>query len=302
MPNKRVWKTQDLRQRIINMAPVTGQWRRQFVNYSGPLVWGTGVNQVHYYYGQADDRGPVTLREGEVTPPFAGVPDPLVAHDLWGYQPEDSTYTGMEYDDRPNWGQQPENFRGNTGNQPPWIASGGRSNMFRSIFGGAYRTFRGVSQAFSPTQYQIPSETVTEGWRNKPKGDPANAVPSSQAQLERQTSMQQRYQTRDNTAAVDRGTDDPRAPIASKVTGQKLKIYSGGERHYDMLPKVQDIIPRPFWYRSAGTGPWYYMAPNELWDIDPIERIPPPDPCLGEAETEITSEFGYTREDSQFYA
>jgi hypothetical protein len=153
----------------------------------------------------------------------------------------------------------------------------------------------------SPIQYQIPTETVSEGWLNKPKGTPANAVPSSTAQLERQTSMQQRYQIRTNDAAVLRDTDVARAPIDSKVTGQKLKVYSGGERHYDMLPKAQDTIPRPFWYRQAGTGDIADMAPNELWYIEPIERIPPPDPCIGNPETGFTQTHGYTTEDSQYY-
>lgn len=282
-------------------AQVSGQWKRQFVGYSGPLVWGTGINPVHYYYGQETDRGPVTLREGESVPPHKGIPDPLIAHSLWGYQPEDSTYTGVNYDDRPDWGQDPDQYRADTTNQPSWAAPGFVKNTFRSRFGGAFRTFRGHSQASSPIQYQIPSETVTEGWRNKPKGDPANAIVSSTGQLERQTSLQQRYQTRTNAEAVERGTDEPRAPIQSRVVGQHLKIYSGDERHYDMLPKTQDVIPRPFWYRQAGTGPWSDMLPNEMWYIEPIERIPPPDPCMGEPETHFHSEYGYTTEDSQFY-
>jgi hypothetical protein len=282
-------------------AQISGQWQRQYVDYSGAQVWGTGIHPVHYYYGQDEERGPVTLREGEVIPPHQGKPDQLIAHELWGYTPEDSSYTGMEYDDRPNWTQEPSQFRADTDNQPSWTAPGIIKNSFRALFGGAHRTFRGVSQAYSPIQYQIPSETVSEGWLNKPQGSPANAVVSSQDQLERQTSLQQRYQTRNNTAAVERATDEPRAPINSKVTGQHLKVYSGGERHYDMLPKAQDTLPRPFWYRQGATGPWHYMYPNELWNIDPIERIPPPDPCLGNPETEITSEFGYTTEDSQFY-
>lgn len=283
-------------------APVTGTWRRQFVGYSGPLVWGTGVNPVHYRYGAGDERGPVTLRAGEeVTQPHHGIPEQLLAHDLWGYTPEDSSYVGVQYDDRPNWTQEPAEFRANTESQPSWTAPQRANEGFRSRFGGAFRTFRGHSQAQSDVQYQIPSETVSEGWLNKPKGQPANSVPSSPDQYERQTSMQQRYQTRTNAAAVIRATDDARAPIHSKVTGQRVKVYSGGERHYDMLPKVQDNIPRAFYYRRAGTGPWDDMLVNELWYIEAIERIPPPDPCIGVPETEISTQFGYTSEDGQFY-
>lgn len=283
--------------------PVSGEWARQFVSQRGATVWGTGVNQVHYYYGSPDVRlSPISQREDEYTPAFQGVPDTIVAADMWGYQPEDSMYTGMEYDNRPNWGQVTTEVRADTGNQPAWVAPGYVNNVFRSMFGGAHRLFRGVSQAFSPVQYVVPSETVSEGWLNKPQGDPANAVVSSQDQLERQTSMQQRYQTRTNAAALDRNTDEPRAPIDSKVTGQHLKVYSGGERHYDMEPKEQNDIPRPFWYRNAGTGRATDMVPNTMWSITPLQRIPPPEPAIGPAETDITAEYGYTSEDGQFYA
>lgn len=280
---------------------VSGEWKRQFVAQQTARVWGTGVNKVHYHYGSPDIRlSPIAQREGEYTPAFQGVPDQLTAKDLWGYQPEDSTYTGMNYDDRPDWGEEPSVFRMETEDHPSWAAPQFVNEKFRGAFGGAFRIFRGVSQAFSPTQYVIPSETVTEGWRNKPKGEPANAVVSSQAQLERQTSLQQRYQRRTNQAALDRATDEPRTGIDSKVTGQRLKIYSGGERHYDMEVKRQDDIPRPFWYRNAGTGRAGDMVPNTLWSIDPIQRVPPPDPAIGVAETAMTTEYGYTDEDVQY--
>jgi hypothetical protein len=114
-----------------------------------------------------------------------------------------------------------------------------------------------------------------------------------------QTSMQQRYQTRVNDHAVARGADGPRAGIESRVIGQRLKVYSGGERHYDMLPREQDDMPRPFYYRTAGTGDPANMAPNAMWEIDPIQRVTPPDPYLGADETDLG--YGYTSEDS-FYA
>jgi hypothetical protein len=283
-------------------APITGEWARQNLQYSGAEVWGTGLNPVHYQYGSPDARiAAVRQREGEVTPPFQAVPDAIEQQEMWGYTPEDSSYTGMSYGDRPNWTDEPSNFRTDTEQQPPWSAPQSINEQFRSMFGGAHRIFRGVSQAFSPVQYQEPTETVTEGWRNKPKGQPANAVASSTAQLERQTSMQQRYQTRTNQAALDRSTDDPRAGIESKVTGQRLKIYSGGQRHYDMLPKQQDTLIRPFWYKTAGTGRVEDMVPNTLWSISPIERVPPPEPTIGTPENQLTSEFGYTEEDGQYY-
>jgi hypothetical protein len=282
---------------------VSGLWKRQNVTYTNAQVWGTGINPIHYYYGSDPDRvQAIRLEEGQITPVWESVPEQLEGKQLWGYQAEDSTYTGVDLDDRPRWDQCTYETRTDTGDQPSWAAPGAVTEAFRTRFGGAYRIFRGRSQAQSDVQYQIPSETVSEGWENKPQGTPADAKPSDDKQLIVQTSMTQRYQTRVNNAAVARGTDDPRAPIASKVTGQRLKVYSGGERHYDMFPKQQDTILRPFWYRTAGTGRVNEMVPNTMWSITALERIPPADPSLGTPETDLTSEYGYTTEDGQYYA
>jgi hypothetical protein len=114
--------------------------------------------------------------------------------------------------------------------------------------------------------------------------------------------MVQRYRDRNNDHAVSRGTDHPRFAISSRVTGQKLKFFSGEERHYDMFPFQQEEIHRPFWYRTAGTGwPWQMRA-NELDQRVPIQRTPPSDPALGAQETSLaTTDYGYTGEDG-FYA
>lgn len=284
---------------------VTGLWKRSFTGYSGATVWGTGSDNVHTYYGSEAIRlDPYPLRQGEITPPHQAVPDKLQPTELWGYQPEDSTYTGVVYDDRPNWTQDTPSVpvRSTTGDQPAWTAPGYVNERFRLMFGGAYRTFRGAFIGGDGIGYVQPSETVSEGWLNKPQGSPADSKPSSDAQLIVQTSMRQRYATRDNTHAVARGTDDPRAEIGSKVTGQRIKVYSGGERHYDMLPKEQDTILRPFWYRTAGTGRAGEMVPNTLWSIRAVQRIPPADPSMGPSETEIDNTYGYTTEDTQYYA
>jgi hypothetical protein len=288
---------------------VTGLWKRQYVGYSGASVWGTGSHDIHSYYGSDPLRlGEVTQREGEITPPHQAIADKLLPTELWGYQPEDSTYTGVVYDDRPDWKTPPELAvnRRDTGDQPSWAAPQSVNERFRTVFGGAYRVFRGpMTTGPDGTMgigYVEPTETVSEGWINKPQGQPANAKPSDPSQYERQTSMQQRYQVRNNQAATVRGTDDTRAPIDSKVTGQRLKIYSGGERHYDMLPKEQDTILRPFWFRSAGTGRRDDMIPNTLWSIRAVQRIPPADPSMGPSETEIDNSYGYTTEDTQYYA
>jgi hypothetical protein len=114
--------------------------------------------------------------------------------------------------------------------------------------------------------------------------------------------MAQRYQTRVNDHAVQRNADEPRSPISSLVTGQKIKYYSGGERHYDMTPRQQTPeTAREFFYRTAGTGEPSWMEDNEQWDIVGMERTPPSDPYVGIPDTGDQLQYGYSGEDF-FYA
>jgi hypothetical protein len=280
--------------------PQKGAWARRYQQpYSGASVWGTGVHGIHSVYGSPPSRQQgIHPRQGEISVPAESVPEELHPKMLWGYQLEDSLYSDLQTDDRPPWDVPPEDSpaRYSAGQQPPWNASGGYKNRFRGVKGGAYSIWQYVNGMKQPPAI---SETVTEGWRNKPKGSPADAKPSDPSQYEMQTSMQQRYRNRNNRLAVVRGTDEPREDIGSRVIGQKLKIYSGEKRHYDMYPFQQDEIPRPFYYRTAGTGRVDEMLPNEQWDIDPLERTPPPDPYIGQEDT--TFNYGYTPEDN-FYA
>jgi hypothetical protein len=283
--------------------PTKGAWSRTYgVNdYTGTaLVWGTGVNNIHYYYGSPADRlTQINPREGDHTPPYASVPEQIVAPELWGYQPEDSFYTGVNYDARPPWDTPPEDeaVRAQTPpGFPPMNAGPQYKNQWRGKRQGAFRWHM-------LNFLNRPSETVTEGWRNKPKGEPADARTSDPKQYETQTSMQQRYRTRNNMHAQMRGTDAARSNIQSRVIGQKKKIYSTGERSYDMLPREQDAErARPFWYRTAGTGPEEMLGPNEQMQRLPVDRTPPPDPYIGVQDTDQSELlFGYTPED-RFYA
>lgn len=280
-------------------SPVTGTWRAsRTVGYATASVWGTGINPVHAEYGSEDLR--IVGRQGVLndpsrTPPPGGHDD--LTYELgppW-FQPDNTHYypeAAIVYDGRPRWGTDTPDWRGRHVMQPPYDAPGSVKAAFRAMIGGARRG------NYKQTN-QMPSETVTEGWRNKAHGQPANAVPSDPSQYEIQTSMRQRYEVRNNNAAVARGTDEPRSRIASRVTGQKIKHFSGEERHYDMFPVQQDIILRPFWYRRAATGDPQWMGPNETYDIEPIQRSPAPDPYLGPQESSLTAgpDYGYTPED-----
>lgn len=288
--------------------PFTGAYARQYAQpYSGATVWGTGINPVHMYYGSPPARlQPTRPLEGrpqpggpvaEVTAPWEAIPDEIISPNKWGYAPEDSIETYVYYGQRPAWDVAPQDspVRIHSDNMPPWTAPGMVNQAFRATRDGAHRIFQDFF-------VNPPTETVTEGWRNKPKGDPSNAKPSDPSQYEIQTSMTQRYKTQDNRRAVMRNTDEGRSPIASRVVGQKLKIYSGQERHYDMYPRQQTADKeRPFFYRTAGTGQAEWMVPNEQWDITAVERTPPPDPYIGEADTGASYEYGYAPED-YFYA
>jgi|SRR5215510_15444776 len=288
--------------------PQKGAWARRYSQpYTGALAWGTGINLVHGQYGSEPLRlRPIPPWQGDVShvgraehqAPAEAVPQAYIPAELFGYTLEDSTYTDLERDDRPGWDVLPEDnpSRRTSEGQPPWNATGASKERFRAVKGGAYSIWQYVNGMKQPPAI---TETVSEGWRNKPKGSPANAKPSDPSQYEIQTSMMQRYQTRNNRLAVNRGTDPARAPIGSRVVGQKLKVYSGERRHYDMFPFQQDEIPRPFYYRTAGTGRQEWLEANEQYDIAAIERTPPQDPYIGEPETSIG--YGYTSED-YFYA
>lgn len=286
-------------------VPIKGAYVNQYaVPYVGKLAWGTGYNPVHMYYGSPPDRlGPLNPREGDVTPPWVGVPQNLLGDEGdWGYTIDDNPGQYFVRDDRPGWDvpttENPSRY--STGDQPSYNATGAAKTRFRAMMGGAYSLWRGK---LPRANYMIPDETVSEGWVNKPTGRPANSVVSDPSQYEIQTSMTQRYRARNNDLAVMRDTDAARSHINSRVSGQRTPTYSQGERLYDMFPRQQspeaEDMTREFFYRTAGTGIADQMAVNETYDINAIERTPPPDPYIGPQDTAL--DYGYTQEDS-FYA
>lgn len=290
----------------------SGSWlsqaRRDTLEYQTARVWGTGVHPIH---GTRMGVG-----RNDATAPDATAADVAVAEigtEDYGYNPED--IAGLDYFASPvlategmpfepdQWPSPEENIRHDipfNGQRP--LGAGGRFKAFiHSVRTGARNDnqWRGIST-------QIPVETVNEGWLNKPStgmdiGDPADSEPSDNSQIFVMTSQVQRNKTLDNDRAMMRGTDQAREAIPSRIVPMKVKEYSEGKRHYDMFPFQIEDIPRPFSYRTAGTGPRYYLLPNEQWQVTALQRTPPPDPSMGTVDSELSSDYGYTTEDGGFY-
>jgi hypothetical protein len=292
--------------------PIKGRWAAvRTVPYASVAKWGSGINPIHEEYGS--DPARTYGRFGNVpgiTPPNEAQSQYMETQAPWGYQPEDLAGLDVFADptlatrgvphDNDDWPHVDEDTGETRANVPkesyhPWGSPGPFVTRLRSLWAGPRDTDQKVSN-------QIPTETVSEGWLNKPVGDPADSEPSADSQVFIQTSDVQRYETRVNTAAVQRAMDDPRSSIPSRVVGQKLKVYSGQERHYDMFPFQQDDIIRPFWYRTAGTGPQDYLESNEMYVATPLQRTPPPDAGTGTPEIDLSlGTYGYTDEDGGYY-
>jgi hypothetical protein len=312
--------------------PISGAWSRKYqrqVPYADARVWGTGINPVHALRGDpgrpyhanldANDMGFRTKAE------FVTSPDFIQTRAPWGYDPDDiagldvfadpeAAVVGIPFDQDgwPSWdggiqdGQSTPVNRASiaTWEQRPLGASGRFRNFIRGIRGGAHDNDRWVSN-------QVPTETVSEGWINKAASGmdmgevpDDNVLPPSEAQLYRGTSMQQRYLQLNNDRSLERGTDQPRTSIPSRLAPMKLKVYSGEERHYDMFPYQGDVIPRPFYYRTAGTGPEEYLRSNDQYPRTALQRTPPPDPSMGTPDTELSANdpaYGYSEEDIGYY-
>lgn len=253
-------------------------WRDRLAQgYTGPAKWGTGINPTHA--DKNDGTGRV-LSPGESPVGLASDSELLN-----GWTMEDLAATGdfgfMQ--SHPNWGVDPERGRAD---YPSW------GHRYGPPSGTGMRAKkRGMSLKESEAQ-QIPSQTVSEGWVNKEHGSVLDSKTSDPSQYERQTSMQQRDAIRTNSAAVVRATDGERTDIPSRITGMKVKEFSGGQRHEDMTPWVQDIWHRVFRVRTAGTADPTQMATNEMYVSVPMTRTIPPDVDQGDHEMSGGS-YGY---------
>jgi len=254
-------------------------------SYSGARKWGTGINPVHARRSGNEARnnvGPANYEPantGLVNIAFAYVEEDYAYHE---------DYANMA--SHPNLGDRRERARSA---MPPW-----GTGTYLGPNGTAVRLHkRGYS--WREEHANLQPEDATAGWRNKESGQILDSTISAEAQLYVQTSLKQRDATRTNQHATARGTDDTRHSIASRIVGMRVKEFSGGYRHYDMQPKEQSYLPRPFRYRDVGTGNPEWMRANAFRSVIPRFREIPADVDTGAPEYE--DQTGVTVPDDWYY-
>jgi hypothetical protein len=267
-------------------------WRDQLQqSYVGARKWGTGVNSVHSQYTGYEGRN---IAPGNYEPANAE----LVA-EHYGFTQEDLDAVEVTTDIQ--WmGAHPNlddpSIRGKQDQMPSW--------GYGKTPGPQGAGKRSIRQAMNPresTVNQIQSGSGAAGWINKLFGSVLDSTTSDESQLYVQTSMVQRDKVQTNERAVMRGTDDPRHEIPSRITGMKIKVYSGDYRHDDMQPKEQAFGYRAWRYRTAGMDPRTreLIQSNEMYVSEPIRRDLPTDVNVGIAEIETgndVADYDYTQD------
>jgi hypothetical protein len=299
--------------------PISGAFARSTqlqAPYAGAGKWGTGIDPIHSRYtgpprpggigvpNDLDQRTPPTTAADDVEygPPW-GAPDDPSYLDSVASEYAATVGDQTEDDNWPNWGDGiTETGRDVPPGYPGWNESGvGIRSKWNPQNGPRQTTM----------SEQTPDETVSEGWINKGvtghliAETENDAEPADNKQVFVQTSMVQRKYGMSQPRTLMRGGPDqdvPRSDIAPRTAGPKVKRYSGELRHYDMFPRQIDDIPRPFYYRTAGTGPNPYLYNNAVYPNTPMQRTPPPDPSQGLVDTELTNpddsgSYGYTSEE-----
>jgi len=303
--------------------PITGAFARatqEQAPYAGAAKWGNGINAIHARYdGPPRPFGPGVPNDLDKRTPPATAADDVEYGPPWG-APDDPSYLDavaseseamdgvpFQQDGWPDWGSQDQtttDMRLNRENTPPeyppWNENG---NFIRN---------RPMGPTDNVGSKLTPTETVSEGWVNKGvsghlESRPENvAGDADQSQVFVQTSEVQRNKGMAQVRGLREGppgkTDEPRHEIAPRKAGPKIKNYSGEMRHYDMFPYQIDDIPRPFYFRTGGTGPQPYLYNNAFRLVNPLQRTPPPDPSMGLVDTQLTDpddpgSYGYTSEE-----
>lgn len=311
---------------------VSGTWKAGAVtasDYVGAARWGTGINPIHGTY--SNQGRPTATREPLLPgdPQTDAVPEDIIGPAMWGYSAEDAAYYGGEdyrylEADHPNWGAGEAGRADRDGRimtegaypQPEGWPSWGPHEVTETDLiagnplggppGGAdLRAYSDQYEIESAHAVAVPTPGWRGGWVNKAHGLVEEAEGSAPSQYEITTSYAQLHQTRVNTAAVARRTDDPRAPIETRLTGQKVRHYAadfntgGGPGTPDMRQQPQNLPYRPWYFRSAQVPPPPDTTYGTMEQRDPIERTLPAD--AGEAvltqEAAAAGDYGYTDEE-----
>lgn len=282
-------------------GPIAGTWRANFVGYEYPTKWGTGINPIHQTRdGQGRNIAVTPTQDdiqSEITDPYApdqtGYSDEERDSVLWGYGSDTGT------SERPSLDANEQDARVATAESwPEWGpyeggAPGGQG--IRSENRGADLT--------SIAKGSPQSENPPPGMQPKRKNGVNTSTVSNPSQYEMQTSMTQLEKVREGSQTAGRASEY-NAPIASRIPGMKIPLNGDSpERHADMQPKTQDLIIRPFWNRTAGTGPVPWMRANALYESTPMQRTPPDNPYQGSLvpgdvyQAESQNVYGYQDED-----
>lgn len=301
--------------------------------YSGASKWGTGINPVHGIRTSGPNIiTPSKVNIDPVAPP-GGQDTDIIAEDyawdggvnqsgdelenynvtpisLYGYNSETGTADRPFFDDiqsdrysnEMGWGLPnppydampvPDDPRGRmqnfTSNDfPSW----GGSRKTKPA-GTLIRSLRRGARLISSAKV-LPNEDVAQGWINKGHGISPDSHDSDVSTVLIQTSAVQRRKVR--AGSQRSGSQSTfEAPIASRETGQKLKVYaaSDSDRHWDMLPYQQEDYVRPFLSRTVGTGWREWNLPNAMYVSPTIQREPAPDPQLGPVAGSGTDNYAY---------
>jgi len=270
---------------------ISGSWL-QVNGTAPPWNWGTGVNPIH----SIQTMGP-PLKSSEVNtgyppgsepaplPPevidWKGAedaegqwPDQEFSSSIWGYGIATGTATRPGFDVSP---EESASRNSSTPGYPDWGSDvTDDSEIFRD---------RGVPLD-SHAKLGDKEETVSEGWVNKAVGGVIDSEQSDVSQIYMNTSQVQRDKVRTGSQNPNTGTaSEHDAPIGSyrPTRAVRIKPWSGGFRHWDMIPRFQDQIVRPFLNRQAATGAPEWMHANEAIQYmrPPLQRQPVPDPYAG---------------------
>lgn len=276
---------------------ITGAWKDRKALQSGSLRQGTGWHAIHAQRagqgrGTAPDAPDTAIDEsvvGDYGTDDLALSDEDAAEALYGYG------TGTGTADRARYGEE-ENRSATTPAFPAWgprLRNGRpRGEHVRSLDHGA------ENSTASKTDYVTGPQAA--GWQNKVhNASPEDAVTSDPSQYEMQTSMKQRDQVRAGSQASG-SASQYEAPIASRIPGERLRVFSGGIRHYMMTPREQTFRIRAYWRRNAGTADPRSLLPNSMVVRTPAQRVPPPDPYQGTMLQGTPA--GYMEEDTIPYA